>query len=119
MIDLLVKIANGALSGATGGKISIESAINLATKTAAARIDVPITKPVAEAIAKEMPAPRAMEGLGWQNVRSALIALGGYFVGRGYVDDSQMQAIVGVAMIVLPWAYRNISTWLARDAAKA
>ena len=123
MINVIGAIT-GALSGATGGKISIDRVVEKAVSKAA---QSPLTdlkgrdvSEVAEVIKRELPEPQAMEGLGWQNLRSALIALGGYLVGAGYLQQEEMLAIVGVLMIVIPWGYRNVSTWIARrPAAKA
>ena len=42
-------------------------------------------------------------------VRSALIALGGFAVGRGYIDESVMMEIVGgmVALTGAVWSWRD------------
>lgn len=113
----------GLVSGATNGVINVDDAVDIATKIVAKDKDVPLTnaqaKPVAEAIAQQMPSPKAMEGLEWQNVRSLIIAAGGYFVGRGFIDDAQLQIIAGFIMIILPIVYRNLSTWWSRYTAKS
>lgn len=122
MINIIGAIT-GALSGATGGKISIENAINLATKTVARKDDVPLTsaqaKPVAEAIAKEMPAPRAMEGLGWQVFRSGLVFAGGIIVAKGWLTAEDWVLVSGALLGLGTVGYRIVSTWAARNAAKA
>ncbi len=42
-------------------------------------------------------------------IRSALLALGGFAVGRGYIDESMMLEIVGgvVALLCAIWSWRD------------
>lgn len=52
-------------------------------------------------------APSVTVANGGSTLRAALIAVGGYMVGKGYIDHGTMEAAVSVGMIVLPlvWAY--------------
>ncbi len=43
-------------------------------------------------------------------LRYALVTLGGIFVSRGWLSDSDMNAIVGVLLIVIPTVYGLVST---------
>ncbi|MCJ8143806.1 hypothetical protein MKI84_12855 [Ancylobacter sp. A5.8] len=118
MRKLITAIIGTALNVAVPGAGAI---IERATATVARRSDVALSpsdvKPVAEAIARQMPAPAALEALWPQNLRIALVALGGAGVGAGWYSQSELEAIVGLCMIVVPWAYRNIETLIARHRA--
>lgn len=121
-IKLLIDIGLGALSGATGGKIDIGRVVDKAVSAAAqspstdlSRKDAPA---VAEVVKEAIPDPKAAEGLGWQNFRVLLMVGGGMLVSRGYLKQEEMAGLVGALMIIVPWGYRNVSTWLARYKAR-
>lgn len=81
------------------------------------------------AIAAELPPPRAMEKLTWQNIRLAITALGGFGVAVGLIaSNEELQqllhyldvgvaagvTLVGVAGAMWPLIHRNWSTFKAR-----
>lgn len=43
-------------------------------------------------------------------LRYALVTLGGVFVSQGYLSDSDLNAIVGVLLIILPAVYGIVKT---------
>lgn len=47
----------------------------------------------------------------WQIIRYALIAGGGFFAGKGYISEEQVQALIGFAAIVVPAAWGLWVKW--------
>lgn len=124
MLNVIIGAITGALSGATGGKLSLDKVVDRAVREAAQSPTTELTHKdapkVAEAINDAMPSPKAMESLIPQNARLIMVAVGGYFVGKGYLQQADMEALVTAALVVGPILYRNVSTWVARwRAAKA
>lgn len=119
----IIGAITGALSGATGGKLNIDKIVDAAVSTAArspqtelVRKDAPA---VAEAIKEALPAPRAMEGLGWQIFRQALVFAGGLIVAKGWLTAEDWVLVSGALLGLGTVGYRIVSTWMARRAAKA
>lgn len=117
-LNVIIGAVTGALSGATGGKVSLDRVVDKAVQKAAQSPATDLTHKdapkVAEAVKGALPAPRAMESLVPQNARLIMVAIGGYFVGKGYLQQADMEALVTAALIVGPILYRNVSTWIAR-----
>ena len=60
----------------------------------------------------------------WVAIRSLLFAAGGFFVGKGWVTQETLEAVVGALMVLLPDAFvlvkkRQNTAKLARMAAVA
>lgn len=47
----------------------------------------------------------------WQIIRYALIAGGGFFAGKGYITQEQLQAVIGFAAVVVPAAWGLWVKW--------
>lgn len=60
-------------------------------------------------LTQAVPALSASESLTWQTVRQLMVALGGYLVGLGYVDQSTVTAVIGVVLTVGPILWRQIT----------
>lgn len=72
---------------------------------------------VAAALASLLPVLTASEPLTWQRVRMATLAAGGVVLERGFASGSGWIIAAGVALIVVPTAWREVSVRLRRRAA--
>jgi hypothetical protein len=118
----IIGAITGALSGATGGKLSLDrvvtEAVAKAAQSPANGLRNQDVVAVADAVRDAMPKPQAMESLWPQIARQGLVFLGGFVVAKGWVRAEDWAILSGAVIAIGPVLYRIVSTLRARAAAK-
>ncbi|MGH2343469.1 hypothetical protein ACRC7T_18545 [Segnochrobactraceae bacterium EtOH-i3] len=60
----------------------------------------------------------ATEPLTWQTIRQIMVAVGGILIARGWTTESEWTGILGIASVLGPILWRQVTVRLRRAAKK-